>query len=146
MRQKPAAGHLDTAGKAAQDSADKAEKGESAWSKLGDVLAAAAKAAATAAAAAGAAAIAAGSALVGASVVRGQICGWTFSLRPHRPVLQPTNFKSTNMPLNWWTFSTETLTKSMAKNIKSMASAKKGHRRNGGGLQKARGQRHRCKR
>ena len=116
---------LEDAGEAAKESGKDAEKGESGWSKLGGALSKAGEFAAKAVAALGAAAAAAGSALVGMSVSGAAYADdiLTLSVQTGIATDKIQEFKYAaelvDVPL-------ETLTKSMARNIRSMTTAAKG--------------------
>lgn len=116
---------VEKAGKQAKTSGDDAEKGESGWSKLGSGLAQAGKAAGAAVVALGTAAAAAGTALVGASVsgakyaddmlTMAQTTGLTTEQLQEFKYMQ----ELVDVPL-------ETMTKSLARNVKTMGDAARG--------------------
>ena len=116
---------LEEAGRQAKASGDDAGNAESAWSKLGNGLAKAGELAAKAAAAVGAAAVAAGTALVGASVSGASYADDILTTATQTGIatdkLQEYKYASELVDV-----SLDTLTGSMAKNIKSMTSAQKG--------------------
>jgi hypothetical protein len=115
---------IEEAGKKAKSSGDDAEKGESGWSKLGSGLAKAGELAGKAVAALGTAAAAAGSALVGMSVSGAAYADDILTMSTQTGIatdeLQKFKYASELIDV-----STETLTKSMAKQIKSMQTAAK---------------------
>ena len=115
---------VEKAGKKAKASGDDAEKGESGWSKLGSGLAKAGELAGKAVAALGAAAAAAGSALVGMSVSGAAYADDILTMSTQTGIatdeLQKFKYASELIDV-----SAETLTKSMAKQIKSMQTAAK---------------------
>jgi|LSQX01.3.fsa_nt_gb phage-related protein len=116
---------VEKAGKKAKDSGNDAEKGESGWSKLGSGLAQAGKAAGVAVTALGAAATAAGTALVGTSVSGAKYADEMLTMAQTTGLTteQVQEFKYmqelVDVPL-------ETMTKSLARNVKSMGDAARG--------------------
>ena len=116
---------IEEAGKKAKSSGDDAQKGESGWSKLGSGLAEVGKIAGAAITALGAAAAAAGSALVGMSVSGAAYADDILTMSTQTGIatdeLQKFKYASELIDV-----STETLTKSMAKQIKSMSAVQAG--------------------
>lgn len=117
-----AGGNLKNAGDKAKQSGDDAEQGKGGWSKLGSGLAEVGEYAAKAIAALGAAATAAGTALVAMSVSGASYADDVMTISAQTGIatdkLQEYKYAAELVDV-----STETLTKSMAKNIKSMSSA-----------------------
>lgn len=116
---------IEKAGKQAKSSGDDAAKGESGWSKLGSGLAQVGKVAGAAITALGTAAAAAGSALVGMSVSGAAYADDILTMSTQTGIatdeLQKFKYASELIDV-----STETLTKSMAKQIKSMKAVQDG--------------------
>ena len=119
---------IEKAGKKAKSSGDDAAKGESGWSKLGSGLAQVGKIAGAAITALGTAAAAAGSALVGMSVSGAAYADDILTMSTQTGVatdeLQKFKYASQLIDVE-----VDTLTKSMAKQIKSMGDAQAGSKR-----------------
>lgn len=116
---------LEKAGKKAKDSGDNAEKGNTGWSKLGAGLSKAGALAGKALAALGTAAVTAASGLAASSVSAASYADEMLTMSTVTGI-STENLQAYNYAAELVDVSMEDLTKSMAKNIKSMSSAAKG--------------------